>query len=157
MSATCCFQLWVVIHPRPFFTCTFFGSTKLITVFVNTCTWTAPHRYTSRTAKLLIRMTTIQDSRCNTTRTSSLYGRLYWTPAASSKQPVKDNEIVVSDWLPMSRMWHEKVSSATLTFKEPIMYPKILKHGLPALAGSLCTKNSYCVFIPRLYANGYQF
>ena len=31
-----------VIHPRTFFTCTF-GSVKLITVFVNTCTWTAPH------------------------------------------------------------------------------------------------------------------
>ena len=50
----------------------------------------------------------------------SLYNRFYWTPATSSKQPVKDNEVVVSDWLPLSRMWHEKVSSGTFTCNEPI-------------------------------------
>ena len=30
-------------------------------------------------------------------------------------------------------VWHEKVSYGTFTCNEPIMYPKILKHGLPAL------------------------
>ena len=90
---------------------------------------------------------------------SSLYDRLYWTPAASSKQPVKDNEVVVSDWLLMSRMWHEKVSAGTFTFNEPIMYPKILKHGLPALRLEFMVLSRfimyYRVFIRCLYANGY--
>ena len=89
----------------------------------------------------------------------SLYDRLYWTPSASSKQSVKDNEVVVSDWLPMSRMWHEKVSAWTFTFNEPIMYPKILKHGLPALRLEFMVLSSfimyYRMFIRRLYANGY--
>ena len=91
----------------------------------------------------------------------SLYNRLYLTPAASSKQPVKDNEVevVVSDWLPMPRMWHEKVSSGTFTCNEPIMYPKILKHGLPVLRLEFMVLSRfimyYRVFIRRLYANGH--
>ena len=89
----------------------------------------------------------------------SLYDRLYWTPVASSKQPLKDNEVLVSDWLPISRMWHEKVSSGTFTCNEPIMYPKILKHGLPALRLEFMVLSRfimyYRVFIRRLYANGY--
>ena len=69
------------------------------------------------------------------------------------------NEVVVSDWLPMSRMWHEKGSAGTFTFNEPIMYPKILKHGLPALRLEFMVLSRfimyYRVFIRRLYANGY--
>ena len=100
-------------------------------------------------------------SRINGSMTSqfSLYDMLYWTPAASSKQPVKDNGVVVSDWLPMSRMWHEKVSSGTFTCNEPIMYPKILKHDIPVLRLEFMVLSRfimyYRVFIRRLYANGY--
>ena len=76
-----------------------------------------------------------------------------------NKQPVKDNKVVVSDWLPVSRMWHEKVSARTFTFNEPIMYPKILKHGLSALRLEFMVLSRfimyYLVFIRRLYANGY--
>ena len=92
-------------------------------------------------------------------RSSSLYDRLYWTPAASSKQPVKDNEVVVSDWLQMSRMWPEKVLSGTFACNEPIMYPKILKHSLPALRLEFMVLSRfimyYRVFIRHLYTNGY--
>ena len=59
----------------------------------------------------------------------------------------------------MSRMWHEKVSAGTFTFNEPIMYPKTLKHGLPALRLEFMVLSRfimyYRVFIRRLYANGY--
>ena len=54
--------------------------------------------------------------------------------APSSKQPVKDNRDVVSDWLPVSRMWREKDSSRTFTCYEPAMYPKILKAQSPDIA-----------------------
>ena len=45
---------------------------------------------------------------------TSLYDRLYWTPAAASKQPVKDNKVVVSDWLPMSRCGMRKFHTGHL-------------------------------------------
>ena len=56
-------------------------------------------------------------------------------------------------------VWHEKVSYGTFTCNEPIMYPKILKHGLPALRLECMVLSRfvmyYRVFIRRLYANGY--
>ena len=55
-------------------------------------------------------------------------------------------------------VWHEKVSYGTLTCNEPIMYPKILKHGLPALRLECMVLSRfvmyYRVFIRRLYATG---
>ena len=44
----------------------------------------------------------------------SLYDRLYFSSYASHKQPVKDNEVAVSDWLPMSRCGMRKFHSGHL-------------------------------------------
>ena len=49
----------------------------------------------------------------------------------SPKQPVKDNRDVVSDWLPILRPDKKKVTSGTLNYNEPAMYPKILEAQSP--------------------------
>ena len=89
----------------------------------------------------------------------SLYDRLYFSSYASHKQPVKENEVVVSDWLPMSRCGMRKFHTGHLPAMKPIMYPKILKHRLPALRLECMVLSRfvmyYRVFIRRLYANGY--
>ena len=40
--------------------------------------------------------------------------RLYFISYVSHKQPVKDNEVVVSDWLPMSRCGMRKFHTGHL-------------------------------------------